>query len=179
MERILGLDLGTTSLGWAVIEHDSGQNAGKVVAMGVRIFPEGLDEKLAPRNQTRRKERLARRQRHRRQKRRQHLAEKLADFGLLPDVKTPAWGELMALDPYPLRARALLEPLPLHHLGRAIYHLARLRGFASARIADGKKDAAEIKEEGEVKEQIKTLRQKLAGRTLGTFLASVFFFCKI
>ncbi|MBF0176774.1 MAG: type II CRISPR RNA-guided endonuclease Cas9 [Magnetococcales bacterium] len=177
MERILGLDLGTTSLGWAVIDQDAGGEAGRVVAMGVRIFPEGLEEKThLPRNQTRRLERMARRQRQRRRNRRKNLGKALTKLGLLPDFHDAAgWREVMGVEPYGLRARAVVEPLPPHHLGRALYHLAKLRGFSSSRLVSGEPTAEDKekkeKEEGKVKQAIETLNKELAGQTLGTFLA--------
>ncbi len=36
----LGLDIGSKSIGWAVVE--SGENP-KITGMGVRVFPEGVD----------------------------------------------------------------------------------------------------------------------------------------
>ncbi|NCT18442.1 MAG: hypothetical protein GW771_09450, partial [Flavobacteriia bacterium] len=38
MAKILGLDLGTNSIGWAVVDD----NANKILGMGSRIFPEGV-----------------------------------------------------------------------------------------------------------------------------------------
>ena len=35
----LGLDLGTNSIGWALLNEDQE----KIVAAGVRVFPEGVD----------------------------------------------------------------------------------------------------------------------------------------
>nr|MBA3985954.1 hypothetical protein [Flavobacteriales bacterium] len=40
MSRILGLDLGTNSIGWAVVDKD-GTNC-SLVDKGVRIFSEGV-----------------------------------------------------------------------------------------------------------------------------------------
>ena len=41
MNRTLGLDIGSNSIGWALIETD-GQRS-RIVGMGVRVFPEGVD----------------------------------------------------------------------------------------------------------------------------------------
>ena len=41
-ERIWGLDLGTTSIGFAVVDHDSQEQSGQIIKMGVRIFHEGV-----------------------------------------------------------------------------------------------------------------------------------------
>ena len=37
-ERIWGLDLGTTSIGFAVVDHDSQEQSGQIIKMGVRFF---------------------------------------------------------------------------------------------------------------------------------------------
>ena len=44
-ETIWGLDLGTTSIGFAVVEFDAEKHEGEIIRMGVRIFPEGVTEK--------------------------------------------------------------------------------------------------------------------------------------
>ena len=38
MDKILGLDFGTNSIGWAVVDN----NKKKILGTGVRIFPEGV-----------------------------------------------------------------------------------------------------------------------------------------
>lgn len=43
MKRILGLDLGTNSIGWALIENDFKEKEGKIVALGSRIIPMSQD----------------------------------------------------------------------------------------------------------------------------------------
>jgi CRISPR-associated endonuclease Csn1 len=39
MKRILGLDLGTNSIGWALIQHNFNEQKGKIVGIGSRIIP--------------------------------------------------------------------------------------------------------------------------------------------
>ncbi len=39
MKKILGLDLGTNSIGWALIEHDNQNHTGKIIGIGSRIIP--------------------------------------------------------------------------------------------------------------------------------------------
>ncbi|AFU67332.1 CRISPR-associated protein Cas9/Csn1, subtype II [Psychroflexus torquis ATCC 700755] len=39
MKRILGLDLGTNSIGWSLIEHDFKNKQGQIEGLGVRIIP--------------------------------------------------------------------------------------------------------------------------------------------
>src|SRR5690554_908398 len=43
MKKILGLDLGTNSIGWALIEQDFTNKEGKILGMGSRIIPMSQD----------------------------------------------------------------------------------------------------------------------------------------
>jgi len=43
MKKILGLDLGTNSIGWALIEQDFEKKEGKILGMGSRIIPMAMD----------------------------------------------------------------------------------------------------------------------------------------
>lgn len=178
MERIWGFDIGTTSIGFAAIDYDEDAGTGKILLEGVRIFPESrTPDKLDPLNQNRRAARLLRRQIRRRRLRRKLLRQAFADAGLLPRFGTPDWDALMnpdESDPYRLRTRGLSERLDPFELGRALYHLMHRRGFLSARRPDLRPDEqkAREKDEGPVKKEIKVLEEKLAGRTLGEYVAT-------
>jgi CRISPR-associated endonuclease Csn1 len=39
MARVLGLDLGTNSIGWALIDRDFNAQQGEILGMGSRIIP--------------------------------------------------------------------------------------------------------------------------------------------
>ena len=39
MKKILGLDLGTNSIGWSLIKQDYENNAGEIIGLGSRIIP--------------------------------------------------------------------------------------------------------------------------------------------
>ena len=43
MKKILGLDLGTNSIGWALVEQDFDTKSGKILGMGSRIIPMSQD----------------------------------------------------------------------------------------------------------------------------------------
>ncbi len=43
MKRILGLDLGTNSIGWSLIEQDFDKKEGKILGMGTRVIPMSQD----------------------------------------------------------------------------------------------------------------------------------------
>jgi CRISPR-associated endonuclease Csn1 len=140
--------------------------------MGSRVFPDGRDPKtLASRAADRRMARQARRRRDRVLKRRHKLMKALMQFGLMPTDEA-ARKKLQEFDPYELRARGLDHPLSLHEFGRALYHLARKRGFRSSR--KDARSAEDVKESGKVKEAIAALRERVqaAGcRTVGEYLA--------
>src|SRR5487761_1881304 len=134
--RILGLDIGTTSIGFALIDLDKSRNAGSILRLGVRIFPEARDPDRTPLNQQRRAKRMMRRQLRRRRERRRSLNELLASSDLLPAYGGDQWQDVMKLDPYALRAKGLSEPLTPHELGRALYHLSKRRHFKERDLAE-------------------------------------------
>ncbi|MEQ1545964.1 hypothetical protein [Methyloglobulus sp.] len=60
-KRILGLDLGTNSIGWALLEETEGKPQ-KIIDLGSRIFTKAVEEKTpTPKNVKRRNARLTRR----------------------------------------------------------------------------------------------------------------------
>ena len=44
-KKILGLDLGTNSIGWALIEADQNSKPIRIIAMGSRIIPLNSDDR--------------------------------------------------------------------------------------------------------------------------------------
>ena len=44
MKRILGLDLGTNSIGWALVQHNFEDKEGRILGIGSRIIPMGADK---------------------------------------------------------------------------------------------------------------------------------------
>ncbi|MDG2533846.1 type II CRISPR RNA-guided endonuclease Cas9 [Sphingomonas sp. HITSZ_GF] len=168
MKWRLGCDLGTNSLGWAALQLDDEGKPCGIIAAGSRIFSDGRDPKSgASLAVDRRDARAMRRRRDRFKQRQRGLLKHLTADGLFPTdpVEREA---LKALDPFELRARALDEALPLHHLGRAFFHLNQRRGFKSNRKADKPDD-----ESGKVKIGIGRLEQAInerGARTFGEFL---------
>lgn len=85
---ILGLDLGSSSVGWSIIQIDGRENPVAVVGAGSRVFAAGLNEldkgKGESPNLARRTARLRRRQLDRRARRRERLFRLLCQSGLLP-----------------------------------------------------------------------------------------------
>ncbi|QDT63564.1 type II CRISPR RNA-guided endonuclease Cas9 [Calycomorphotria hydatis] len=199
MKYILGLDIGATSIGWAVVHVDSNGNPKRIIDTGVRIFEAGVEGDLDSGKESskatkRREARLARRQTHRRDVRRRATWRVLEKHGLLPKLpssdgiqRDEAIKELDAklkekfveagnhqqaqVLPYLIRAAAIVRKLELEELGRAFYHLAQRRGYQSNRKADQiKKDDEDL---GKVASGIATLQEKKGDRTLGQYFATV------
>lgn len=166
----LGLDIGTNSIGWCVFDLDRQGRPKGIRKMGVRIFPDGRD----PQSGTslaaeRRGPRGARRRRDRYLHRRASLMKAMIAAGLMPADKVERKA-LELLDPYALRANGLDQELPLHHFGRALFHLNQRRGFKSNRKADRGSDAA--KEKQGMAAGMAALAERMAGanaRTLGEY----------
>lgn len=152
--RILGLDLGTNSIGWCLLSELEKDQPLAVVAMGSRVFPTPLEAKTkTPLNQQRRNARLARRRFQRRARRKRKLMRLLIKQGLLPaslQQTTDASTVLNQLgrkvsvqtheqapvrerhaDVYHLRALALQERLEPFELGKILLSFASRRGFLS------------------------------------------------
>ena len=129
----LALDMGTNSIGWALVDLDDEGRPSGIKKSGVRIFSDGRDPQSGTsRAVDRRLARQARRQRDRYLRRRTQLIDALIEFGLMP-AGADERKELEKLDPYELRARALDETLMPYELGRALFHLNQRRGFKSNR----------------------------------------------
>ena len=166
MSRVLGLDLGSNSVGWALID----EAGGKLIAMGSRVFPEGVARDKTggehPKNEQRRKDRGMRRQIARRSRRKGVLRRALVECGLLPN-EPGRQRELDSLDPYDLRRRAIEQKLQPHEIGRLLIHLNQRRGFLSNRKAD----RARAKENSEMLAEISELAGKMGDQTLGQYFA--------
>ncbi|MFV8377917.1 type II CRISPR RNA-guided endonuclease Cas9 [Flavobacterium sp. LB3R33] len=188
MAKILGLDLGTNSIGWALIDD----KMNKIIGMGSRIFPVGVDnlgdgEGELSKNASRTGARGTRRQFFRKKLRKKVLLKELASLNMCPltnqnfdDWKTTkkfpsqelaSW---FALNPYELRHRALNEKLSFEEIGRIFYHLIQRRGFLSNSRSAGKDDGAIFK--GNAKEGkigIDETREQIENKTLGSYFYEI------
>lgn len=168
MRYRLALDLGSTSLGWAMLRLDKNNQPCAVIKAGVRIFSDGRNPKdgssLAV---TRREARATRRRRDRLLKRKARMMRSLIEYGFFPADEMQR-KTLETLNPYTLRAKGLNEALTPSEFGRALFHINQRRGFKSNRKTD-KKD----NDSGALKTAIKKLHETLATehcRTVGEWL---------
>jgi CRISPR-associated endonuclease Csn1 len=197
---ILGLDIGTNSVGWCLVSTRDGKPNG-IIAAGVRCFAAGTKGDLErgreqPRGAQRRGARLMRRQTWRRQRRQRKLFALLQRHDLLPRTSahdpTSIHACLQELDVtlrdadaqaathrgqqvflYRLRARAASEQVSRHELGRALYHLAQRRGFLSNRKKPLKDSGDDL---GRVQTSIEGLVEAMrvsGSPTLGAYLATL------
>ena len=131
--RILGLDLGIASCGWALIDQAKDGEEGRILALGVRCFDAPEDSKdRTPNNQARRQHRGLRRVLRRRRQRMQELRHLFLAHGLLASAGPDALA-LPGIDPWAMRAEALDRALAPCELAVALGHIARHRGFRSNR----------------------------------------------
>ncbi len=159
MGKILGLDLGTNSIGWAVIETDN--KSFSLKDKGVHIFSEGVKiekGKESSRAAERTIFRSARRIKFRRKLRKIRTLKVLIENKMCPltidelntwkqhkkaypqNLEFLNWlktDEATNINPYYFRDKASKEKLPLLDLGRAFYHLSQRRGFLSNRLDQG------------------------------------------
>ena len=168
MRYRLALDLGSTSLGWAMVRLNAASEPCAVIKAGVRIFSDGRNPKdgssLAV---TRREARAMRRRRDRLLKRKARMLRTLVAHGFFSHDPA-ARKALERLDPLALRAKGLDHALQPEEFARALFHINQRRGFKSNRKTD-KKD----NDSGALKTAISQLRQAMAQtgcRTVGEWL---------
>ena len=136
---VFGIDQGIASCGWAVLRHPTpGDPTGEIVAMGSWMFdvPE-TDKERTPTNQIRRGNRLLRRVIRRRAQRMAAIRRLFAQHSLLAGQEPDAL-KRAGLDPWELRARGLDKVLSPAELAVALGHIAKRRGFRSAKKEIGR-----------------------------------------
>ncbi len=173
MKKVLGLDLGVASIGWAYIQED--EKKSEILGMGVRIIPLNPDERdeftagnAISKNAKRRMKRGMRRNIYRRTLRKDLLRKALMENGITPPKELFESISKNAL--WELRSKAVQEKITLDELGRVLYHLNQKRGFKSNRKTDGAEEDA--KKESEYKAEIRKNAQMLsdAGMTIGQYM---------
>ncbi|MFR9543240.1 MAG: type II CRISPR RNA-guided endonuclease Cas9, partial [Rikenellaceae bacterium] len=136
MKKVLGLDLGSASIGWAVISEDN-ESTPSIVAMGSRIIPMSTDDaneftqgQAISKNAKRTTTRTQRKGYDRYQLRRENLTSFLRERDMLPSEELI---KLHKIELWNLRAQAVYEQLSLEEIGRVLYHINQKRGYKSAR----------------------------------------------
>jgi CRISPR-associated endonuclease Csn1 len=175
-KHVLGLDIGTNSLGWSLVrEFEDGTI--EIVKTGVHIFPIGTivddkNNKEKTRNEQRRAYRGASRMRYRFKLRRKNLKKILCKLNMLPDYSDyhKAKGKGQSYELYKLRADAInpAKQIQLTEIGRIFMLLNKYRGFKS----NSKKLQQNDKEIGEVKKGYESLQRLIdnsGAQTIGEY----------
>lgn len=175
MSGILGIDLGTNSIGWAI--RDTNKKDNQIIDANVIVFPQGVGEEKGVEfslASERTKHRASRKLYKRRKKRKTDLLKLLIENGFCPltndelliwsvykkgqEMKYPTenfeFSEWLKFNPYEVRSKASNELVSKQELGRALYHMCQRRGFKSGRKdADAGKDLEQYKKEQFILEQ--------------------------
>lgn len=142
MKKILGLDLGTTSIGWAVVnEAESKDEISSIVKLGVRVNPLTVDEqknfeqgKSITTNAERTLKRSVRRNLQRYKLRRDNLIEILLNNNIITDQTILSeQGNYTTFQTYRLRAKAATEKIMLEEFARVLLMINKKRGYRSSR----------------------------------------------
>lgn len=166
---VLGLDLGVTSVGFALIKEGPQPGQSNIIKMGVRIVSsdENFHGKFqkgqaASKNVGRRQKRQIRRGYQRYKLRRNQLLNILEDHNLMPGFALRY--EKSKLELLQLRAKAATQQISLEEFGRVCMLLLRKRGFLSNRKANSEES------ETDFKQALAERQAELGNNTIGQYL---------
>lgn len=173
MKRILGLDLGTNSIGWAVVnEAENNEEKSSIIKLGVRVNPLTVDEKSnfekgksITTNADRTLKRSMRRNLQRYKLRRNALLDLLREQGWITEKTILAeQGNFTTFQTLRLRAKAATEEISLEEFARVLLSINRKRGYRSSRKVQGDED-------GQLIDGMDTARELYeTGRTPGEYV---------
>jgi CRISPR-associated endonuclease Csn1 len=144
MKKILGLDLGTTSIGWAIVnEANNDKEKSEIIKLGVRVNPLTVDEqqnfekgKSITTNADRTLKRSMRRNLQRFKLRKENLIELLKEQNFISDETILSEnGNKSTFETYRLRAKAASEQITLEQFARVLLMINKKRGYKSSRKA--------------------------------------------
>lgn len=173
MNYIIGLDIGITSVGYAVLMLNDNDIPCRILKMGSRIFeiaenPKDGSSLAAPRRINRGMRRRLRRRRFRKEQIRNLIIEN--NIMSADEINSIYTGGKELPDIYKIRCEALDRKLNREEFVRLLIHLSQRRGFRSNR----KVDASDSKSEaGKLLNAVKTnkaLMEEKGYRTIGEML---------
>lgn len=192
-EKILGLDLGLQSVGWAIIETDILKKQGEILDAGARVFPAAEDKGESPAKK-RRIKRGQRRRLRRVRERMRAIRQLFGQYGLLDNsffleqknesiqsqidmVKLHRFhleqNKAQSGDLWKLRTNGLDRKLNSAEWCAVLTQLAKRRGFKSNRktpLAEDKESGVILKAIRENKEEYEKGRKEGRYRTIGEML---------
>lgn len=145
MKKILGLDLGTASIGWAVVNRAEKEGeTSEILSCGSRIVPLSVDEKdnfekgkAITTNADRRLKRSMRRNLQRRKQRRDNLISLLtSENWIRQGTPLNEEGKGSTYETLSLRAKAATQEVSLEELARVLLSINNKRGYKSSRKTD-------------------------------------------
>jgi CRISPR-associated endonuclease Csn1 len=150
-KKVLGLDLGTTSIGWALVnERENGES--QIIKLGVRVNPLTVDEKTdfekgkpLSTNADRTLKRGARRNLQRFKQRRSNLIKILTEANIIrPDSNLCEVGKNTTFQTLNLRARAASDKIDLEDFAKVLLTINKKRGYKSSRKSKGEEEGTLI-----------------------------------
>lgn len=164
----IGLDIGISSVGWAVVALDDNENPMGIINMGSRIFDSAEQPKTgaslaAPRREARGARRRLRRHRHRNER----IRQLIVNSGLLDKEMLSCLYDGVQKDIYELRTVALDQPVSREDFAKILIHISQRRGFKSNR-----KNSSD-KEDGKLLAAVNENKRRMSGqgwRTAGEML---------
>lgn len=173
MKHTIGLDIGTNSIGWVLL------NENQIIDKGVNIFPIGTNLIKGVQEETKNHQRggyrRAKRNLFRYKLRRKELRKQLKELGSLPNFEklNKIKNQYQASELYQLRADALNKQIPIEEIGRIFLLINKHRGFKS----NSKILAEKTDEEGIVKDginQLKAFMEKHNASTVGEYFYKMY-----
>jgi CRISPR-associated endonuclease Csn1 len=144
MKKILGLDLGTTSIGWALVnEAEEKSERSVIIKTGVRVNPLTVDEQMnfekgksITSNADRTLKRSMRRNLQRYKLRRDNLIEALKSHNIISDdTILSEEGNHSTFNTYKNRAKASTQAISLGEFSKVLLMINKKRGYKSSRKA--------------------------------------------
>jgi len=153
VKKILGLDLGTTSIGWALVnESETKDENSEIIKLGVRVNPLTTDEQTdfekgrpLSINADRTLKRGARRNLQRYKQRRKNLVEILSKIGFISnDTLFTEIGKNTTHQTLALRAKSVKEQVEKEEFARVLLTINKKRGYKSSRKAKNEEEGSLI-----------------------------------
>lgn len=153
MKKILGLDLGTTSIGWAYVHEAENKNeVSSIQKLGVRVNPLTVDEQInfekgkpITTNAGRTLARAARRNLQRFKLRRENLIDVLKKNNFIDDATLLAEdGNRSTFETYAFRSKAAKEQISLTEFARVLLMINKKRGYKSSRKVNNDEEGSTI-----------------------------------
>lgn len=167
--KILGLDIGSTSIGWAVVDTDNeDKENNKIIKCGVRLFDSVAQDRLGKLISEDWATSKSSRNRFKRKKERlNNIIKKFKDIGFLDsDFDKEIFFKNFHKNIYKLRSEAVLEKILKEEIFACIYYLAKHRGYRSGPVLKGGKKDGTKDNIIETKKKMEEIGEKTLGQLI-------------